>query len=365
MRSADPSAIERLILGHSKAIDELRREIRAIARSPAKSLLVVGETGVGKDLVPPALLASSPHLRGSLEVFNCPAVPSDHLESELFGTARGAYPGAIDRAGAAERAAGGLLLLDEIAAMSLEHQGKVLRLLDSGEGRRLGAVRAYRVEATFVAATNENLQRAISERRFREDLYYRLVQDAVVRVPPLRERSEDVPLLARAFLGELPGELELTAGGCDLLAGYGWPGNVRELRAVVRSAARLAEGPELGAPELAAALERIPCAAVLAEVGTEDRGEPPAAHDFRSAVSNLRRQMLIDALAASGGNQTLAGVMLGMHTKRGAAVTGQLDPRARKLAHRKFGYWWKRLVVDGESASFAGSYDEGEAIRES
>jgi len=247
----------------------------------------------------------------------------------------------------------------------LEHQGKVLRLLESGEGRRLGAARAYRVEATFVAATNENLQRAISERRFREDLYYRLVQDAVVRVPPLRERSEDVPLLARAFLGELPGALELTAGGCDLLVGHGWPGNVRELRAVVRSAARLAEGPELGAAELGAALERIPCAAALAEAGTEDRGEPPAAHDFGEAVSNLRRQMLIDALAASGGNQTLAGVMLGMHTKRGAVVTVELDPRARKLAHRKFGYWWKRLFVDGESSSFAARYDEEEAIRES
>jgi DNA-binding NtrC family response regulator len=347
MRCADSSAIERLILGSSKAMTELRREIRALARAPVRSLLVLGETGVGKDLVPRALLASSPHLSGPLEVFNCPAVPSDHLESELFGTARGAYPGAVDRPGAAERAKGGLLLLDEIGAMSLEHQGKVLRLLETGEARRLGAVRGYRVELTFAAATNEDLSCAIAERRFRADLYYRLVQDAVVCVPPLRERADDVPVLARTFLGEVSGELELTPEGCDFLEGHGWPGNVRELRAVVRSAAHLAEGLEIGVPELAAALERVPQVWAPVEAGV---AEPLLAHSFGEAVSKLRRQMLIEALAASGGNQTLAGVRLGMHAKRGVAVAGGLDQRARKLAHRKFGYWWKRLVVDGESS---------------
>jgi DNA-binding NtrC family response regulator len=342
-----PDSPESLILGCSAAARELRREIRAIAQLTLKSILVTGETGVGKDLVAPALLACSAHPGGRLEVFNCPAIPADHLESELFGTTRGAYPGAVDRAGAAERADGGILFLDEIAAMSPLHQGKLLRFLESGEGRRLGAVRAYRVRVTLVAASNEDLPAAIRERRFREDLYYRLVQDAVLRVAPLRERLEDIPVLVKLFLGELSGDRRLTTGALERLRAHRWPGNVRELRAVVRSAARLCRGEMLGAEEVSRALERIPPSEPQGGFSGSPRQRESAAPgyptSFRLATHRLQRRMLIDALDAAGGNQTLAGMLLGMHLHRDGRVCN-LDLRARKLAHRKFRYWWRRLI---------------------
>jgi DNA-binding NtrC family response regulator len=342
----DDGSLEDLIRGSSPAIYSLRAEIRAIARLPIRSLLVVGETGVGKDLVPRALLRCSPHLDGRLEVFNCPAIPADHLESELFGTTRGAYPGAVDRAGAAERAAGGLLFLDEIGAMPAAHQGKLLRLLEAQDGRRLGAVRSYRAAAAVVAATNEDLPALVERGLFRADLYHRLVQDGVVRVPPLCERLEDLEVLGRAFLAELPGAPALSAEALGVLRDSAWPGNVRELRAVLRCAARLARGPELDAAAVREALRRI--------VPPRARAAPPgpalADGAFHRATAHARRQLLVHALEAAGGNQTQAGLLLGLHEKRSGAGASESarppapDLRARKLAHRKFRYWWDRVV---------------------
>jgi transcriptional regulator with PAS, ATPase and Fis domain len=203
-----------------------------------RSVLVRGESGVGKDLVSRALHTAS-GVPGRLVFFNCPAVPPDHLESELFGTVKGAFTGALDRPGAAELAAQGLLVLDEVSAMPVAHQAKLLRLLENREGRRLGAARPYEVDARFVAATNEDLAVAVRCGRLREDLYYRLAQDVVLEVPPLRVRLEDLPLLAQAALDEL-GLFVLMPAALAELEGHDWPGNVRELRAVVRSAARLA-----------------------------------------------------------------------------------------------------------------------------
>jgi transcriptional regulator with GAF, ATPase, and Fis domain len=256
-------SVERLILGRSPAIRALRSEIVELAGLRVECLLVRGETGVGKDLVPRALQVASRRagrMRGPLVVFNCPAIPSDHLESELFGTVRGAYTGAIERPGACERAAGGLLVFDEIGAMAPGHQAKILRLLENREGQRLGGADSYPVDASFAASTNEDLAEAVAVGRLREDLYYRLVQDAVLRVPPLRERPEDVPLLAQAALGEL-GHFVLAPSAIARLQEHGWPGNVRELRAVVRTAARLArdgDGPApVHADHVCAALERV------------------------------------------------------------------------------------------------------------
>ncbi len=345
--------LERIILGRSEAIEALRREITCLALSPIHSLLVEGETGVGKDLVSRALLAASTSLHGELEVFNCPAIPVDHLESELFGTTRGAYPGAVDRPGAVERADGGLLMLDEIGAMPLAHQGKLLRLLESGEGRRLGARQAYRVKVGFVAATNEDLRCAIGEGRFRQDLFYRLVQDAVLRVPPLRERLEDVELLADRFLAELPPPPALSRAARDRLCEHHWPGNVRELRAVLRSASRLARGGHVAAAEIEAALARIsgPSALDPGRQAVASAGNSLAG-DFHDVTQALRRRLLIEALQAAQGNRTEAGVLLGLHLRRGERrqhdAVDRPDLAARKLAHRKFDYWWHRLAAAGE-----------------
>ncbi len=253
MSRVNVAAIGRIILGGSAAIGQLKDEIASLASRPLHSLLIVGETGVGKELVPAGLRACAPERWSHVEVFNCPAVPADHLESELFGTARGAYPGAVDRPGAFERAAGGLLFLDEIATMSRYHQPKILRMLESGEGRRLGAPRGYRVTAPIVAATREDPVRCLERGELREDLYYRLVQDGMLRVPPLRERPEDIPILAAAFLGDVPG-VAIQPAALSILAEHPWPGNVRELRAVVRAASRYAADGQLGADAVERAL---------------------------------------------------------------------------------------------------------------
>jgi transcriptional regulator with GAF, ATPase, and Fis domain len=340
MEAADRAALEQIIVGVSAPIEALRDQIRALTRWPLRSVLVIGETGSGKELVPRALLACSPHTQGRLEVFNCPAIAQDHLESELLGTTRGAFPGAVERAGAAERADGGVLFLDEVGAMPLHHQAKVLRLLESGEGRRLGASRDYRVKVSVVAATHDDLAAAVRGGRFRQDLYYRLVQDAVLRVPPLRERREDIPLLARHLLRDLPGTRRLAREADRPLLEHAWPGNVRELRAVLSGAARLAGAPLLRAEHVRAALERI--ATPLAP-GPDSDAPPATSASFYRATRDLRRVLLIEAFEASGGNQTLAGLRLGLQGARPPGTA--LDLRTRKLAHRKFAYWWKRLVV--------------------
>ena len=335
-----------IILGSSAAIVSLREEIAGLAAAGVRSLLITGETGTGKDLVPAALLACSPQLHGRLEVFNCPAIPADHLESELFGTTRGAYPGAVEREGAAERAAGGLLMLDEIASMPLAHQAKLLRLLESGEGRRLGASRGYRLDVSFAAATNVDLVQAVERGEFRQDLYYRLVQDAVLRVPPLRERREDIGLLAAHFLRALPGAPAVSEAALSRLREHSWPGNLRELRAVVRAAVRIGAGARLGAAEIETALRRIS--------GPRACGREPAAASFQGATDGVRRQLLVEALSAAAGNRTRAGILLGLHCRRGQGARGDpgfqgLDGAARKRAHRKFEYWHRLLVADPDS----------------
>lgn len=346
MSTVDVAAIGRIILGESAAVQQLKDEVASLASRPLHSLLVVGETGTGKELVPVALRACAPDRWSHVEVFNCPAVPLDHLESELFGTASGAYPGAVDRPGALERAAGGLLFLDEIAAMSPYQQPKILRMLESGEGRRLGAPRAYRVSAPILAATCEDPVACVERGQLREDLYYRLIQDGVLRVPPLRERPEDVPALAAAFLGDAPG-VAIQPDALSILAEHPWPGNVRELRAVVRAASRYAAGGPLGAR----AVERALAGLLPSKRSLRASHEPARVPlPFRRLPPSLQRAHLRQALSAAHGNQTEAGIRLGFHIAReGHGVAS--DPRARKLAHRKFRYWWRKTQSEAESSS--------------
>ncbi len=337
--------LHQLIWGESPAVLSLISEIRSLASHGCRSLLVVGETGTGKDLVPRALHSLLSDDAAPYEIFNCPAIPSDHLEAELFGTTRGAFSGAIDRSGAAERASGGILFLDEVATMPLAHQAKVLRLVECGEGRRLGAARSYRADLILVAATNEDLPARMAAGEFREDLYYRLTQDGILTVPPLRERREDAPLLAEGFIAQLPAKAQLSEGARGVLRECDWPGNVRQLRAVVRVATRLAPTCQVEAEHVEEALLRFlmprPSIEVPAAGHLEGTTEPNLG--FGQATTAVRRRLLADALLSSGGNQTMAGLRLGLHRKRGEQEPVVVDRRARKLAHRKFRYWWSQL----------------------
>ncbi|MCG8592475.1 MAG: sigma 54-interacting transcriptional regulator [Proteobacteria bacterium] len=352
------AVLETIILGRSSAIRDLREEIVALAAMPVRSVLVQGETGVGKELIPSALCAISPFLNSRVESFNCPAIPIDHLESELLGTTRGSYPGAVDRPGASERARGGVLFLDEISEMPLGHQSKVLRLLETGEGRRLGGTKRFTLDASVVAASNRSLAREVSSGTFREDLFYRLVQDGVLEVPPLRARREDIPILAEHFIAELGVDVSLAPSALECLCTYSWPGNVRELRAVLRFAARLEGGGAITADSVTRAIERLAMRA----------GENRSHHDaFFSGGIETKRELLASALQLAHGNQTLAGLSLGFHRGRHGEVTTQ----ARKLAYRKFRYWWGRVMTEkpvnrlgagaGDTATAIGASGFGES----
>jgi transcriptional regulator with GAF, ATPase, and Fis domain len=273
------------------------------------TVLIEGETGVGKELV-----AASVHYRSRRrdKLFvgqNCAAMPENLLESELFGHKKGAFTGAHEeKKGLFEIADGGTLFLDEVTEMPLSLQSKLLRVLQEGEIRPVGATQERRVNVRIVAATNRNLEKEVSEGRFRDDLYYRL-KVFPLRVPPLRERREDIPLLAIHFLERYSTELGKSAGGfsqqaMELLQGYDWPGNVRELQnEVQRLVIQLDPGgfvtPDLLSPRVRhveGMIERV----------------KPTKGTLKEMMDQLERWLLIEALREHKNNKTVAARALGI-----------------------------------------------------
>jgi len=227
----------RNLVGVSPAMREVFRKIRLYAASDA-AVIITGETGAGKELVAEALHQESPRHHKPFAALNCTAISEQLLESELFGHERGAFTGAMrEHRGYFERADGGTLFLDEIGDMPMATQSKLLRVLEDGKVQRVGSESSRQVDVRFIGATNVPLEQAVAEKRFRADLYHRL---AVLRIhlPPLRERPEDIPLLAEMFLARFnahygKGAKRLTSEAVRLLQSYLWPGNVRELRNVI------------------------------------------------------------------------------------------------------------------------------------
>ena len=237
------------IVGRSGGLREAMEQAAQVASTPA-TVLLLGETGTGKGLFARAIHARSQRREGPLIIVNCAALPHSLVESELFGHEKGAFTGATSpRAGRFELADGGTIFLDEIAEIPPEVQVKLLRVLESGEFERLGAVRTRKVDVRVVAATNRSLDRAIAEGRFREDLYYRL-SVFPIQLPPLRERPDDVPLLVWDMIERRQHELgrrieRVPEEAMRALVAYSWPGNVRELANVIERALILSRGPEL------------------------------------------------------------------------------------------------------------------------
>ncbi len=259
---AQPYGVDRIV-GQSKAIADLKALLQKVASSRASTVLLTGESGTGKDLAAKVLHYASDRATRPFMNITCSALPETILESELFGHERGAFTDARQqKRGLLETADGGTVFLDEIGEMAPALQAKLLRFLEEKTFKRVGGVADIRVDVRVVAATNRNLEDEVKRGRFREDLYYRLNVLPIV-LPPLRNRIEDIPSLAKYFVDAYNSEFRkrvrgISDGAMKLLQTYGWPGNIRELRNAVERAMLLVEGDELTA-------DQFPLAAALGE----------------------------------------------------------------------------------------------------
>jgi len=305
------------IIGESEPMQRVFRLVDRMSRSSVPVMLV-GETGTGKELIARAIHYNGDRKDAPFVPENCAALPENLLESELFGHARGAFTGAIrDKKGLFEVADGGTLFLDEIADASPSIQAKLLRVLEQGEIRRVGENEPRTVDVRILSATSRDLQVEADADRFRRELYYRL--DVVqIELPPLRTRREDIPLLVRHFLRthgneEEDGPLHIAPGALDLLIAYGWPGNVRELENELRRALALAPGGADGEdnPVIRAEMLSEKIRGQAHPTGPTRTREGP----LREVLAEVEREMIRDALAASGGNKTRAADRLGLTRK--------------------------------------------------
>ncbi len=280
-----------------------------VAQHPS-TVLITGESGTGKELIARLIHAASPRAGRPFVPINCGAIPENLLESELFGHAKGAFTGAhADRAGLFEEADGGTLFLDEIGELPSQLQVKLLRALQEGEIRRVGDSSARRVDVRIIAATARDLEQEVREGNFRSDLYYRI---NVVRIhlPPLRQRSEDIPPLIRYFREHFSKQLGIKVSGFEpsamkLLLGHPWYGNVRQLENVIERAMVLAEGPTIK-PEDLPDFVRHPQAAVEGPLETL----PVDELSIKKQTAELERRLIGRALQITDGNRTKAAELL-------------------------------------------------------
>ncbi len=296
------------LVGKSKPMQQVYDLIQLAA--PAKSnILILGESGTGKELVAKAIHHHSRRAGGPFITVNSGSMPADLLESNLFGHIKGAFTGAIaSKKGLFEMASNGSIFFDEIGNIPLDTQSKLLRVIQEKEFMRLGGVDTVKADVRIIAATNADLEGAVAQGQFREDLYYRL-NVITVALPPLRKRTEDIPLLAQHFLAKYAHENEksigeITSHAMQLLLDYHWPGNVRELENVIERAVVLSSGPLLGV-ELLAPSVRQPDAVLLPPSSL-----PASGIAFKDAVAEYERQLVIKALQASGGVQKRAAELL-------------------------------------------------------
>ncbi|HEU4731588.1 MAG TPA: sigma-54 dependent transcriptional regulator [Kofleriaceae bacterium] len=294
-----------MIIGDSPAIRELVRALDRLAVSDA-SVLITGESGVGKELAARTLHYGGPRASARFIAINCAAIAATLIEAELFGVERGAFTDAVDpRPGAIEAAHGGTLFLDEIGDMPLAMQAKLLRVLETGEVQRVGSSQRRQIDFRLVTATHRNLERAIADGQFREDLYYR-VHVVPLHVPALRDRPEDIPRLAGHYLAVIAQRerrhgLRLAPAALEKLIGYGWPGNVRELVSLLERAVLLAGDGAIDAEHVIVPGDARAASAAL----------PP----YRDAKARFELEYYTQLMRTAGGNVSLA-ARLGKKTRK-------------------------------------------------
>jgi DNA-binding NtrC family response regulator len=297
------------LVGRSAPMIDLYKEIARVAPSRS-AVLITGESGTGKELVARALHKHSSRSNQPFVAVNCGALTETLLEAELFGHVRGAFTGAFgDRKGLWEEAEEGTLFLDEIGETSPAMQVKLLRALQEGEIRRVGASKTVRINARVIAATNRDLESEVAEGRFREDLFYRL-SVVTLHLPPLRDRRSDIPLLVERFVRasehNVGRRLRVSERALGLLVAHDWPGNVRELENAVERAAIHARGSEIVEEELPAKLQ----SAEVKSRASQQRGSPNALFLDLPSIDELERRYLLHVLETVGGNRTRAAEIL-------------------------------------------------------
>jgi len=310
------------MIGTSRVMQHLRREIDLVAPSDF-SILVTGETGVGKELVAGAIHAGSRRSNSPMLYVNCASLPETLAESELFGHVRGAFTGAVsDRTGKFELADEGTLFLDEVGELPLSVQPKLLRVLQEGEVEKIGSGKIRKTNVRLIAATNRSLESEVKAGRFRADLFHRL-NVYPIRVAPLREHIEDIPLLCGYFCEQTQRQLGIGTVrlGPDLLSAlkrYAWPGNVRELknvltRAILKSAADVVPGNQVTVipNHLGIDFEALPSAARISVPAINSA--VPENQDLRSAVDAFQKQVIMDAVRMNNGNWAATARQLGLH----------------------------------------------------
>jgi two-component system response regulator PilR (NtrC family) len=301
------------IIGASPAMEKLKQTIRTVA-STQSTILIYGESGTGKELVARAVHVCSPRATEPFVSVNCGAFPETLLESELFGYVKGAFTGANqNKRGLFEVANMGTVFLDEISEMTLTMQVKLLRVLQERCVRPVGGTNEIPIDVRVIAATNRDLDKAVADDQFREDLYYRLSVIPVI-VPPLRDRREDIPLLVNHFLKKYAPAAgrniaRVSPRSLDLLCGYDWPGNVRQLENTIERSVALEVGDELN---VALPAERPKARAAAAGVGgsISPGSVLPDGVDMEHYVADIEKSLLLAALAQSGGVQTKAADVL-------------------------------------------------------
>lgn len=301
------------ILGKDERFIQVLAQLDRAAPSLAP-VLIQGETGTGKELLARRLHEQSPRARHPFVAVNCGAIPETLIESEFFGHIKGAFTGADRiRAGRIEEAAGGTLFLDEIGELPLALQPKLLRVLQNSEYNRLGDSQARKADVRWVTATHRDLEAMVREGRFREDLYYRIAV-IPVRIPPLRERTVDLPLLITELMARKARQYRVPPKGfteeaIEALCAWKWPGNVRELENTIERLLLLSDHAEIDLGDLP---ERF--GEIVEPVG-KDRQTAQAGSTLPERVDDLERRLIAEALAASGGNQSEAARRLGIHER--------------------------------------------------
>jgi DNA-binding NtrC family response regulator len=315
--------------GTTPIIRDVFRMIARVGRTDV-TVLVTGESGTGKELVARALHEESSRRNKPFVALNCSALPSELVESELFGHTRGAFTGAVkDRGGLFEAAHGGTLFLDEIGDLGPLAQAKVLRALESGEVMRVGGTRSTRVDVRVIAATNRPLDEMVTDGRFREDLLYRL-KVISLGLPALRERKADIPLLSTHFLSVFSERHGLPPRRIDdeakeILMSYDWPGNVRELRNVIEGALVMCDGAEISACDLPASLTQQKVAMPMSII--EQSADLPFVEARERALREFDRAFLSAALARNGGNIARTARALGLHRQSLQKLLARRDLR--------------------------------------